>query len=157
MKSLLRCALVVILVAAVGGSANASGESVFASHCTVCHQASGKGIPGMYPPLADTIGRYVSRPNGRAYLVHVVNFGLTGPISSHGATFNGLMQPWPQLHDEEMAAVLNYVLTKFNRAVLPADFKPYTAAEVASYRGKPMTLAQIRAERDAITGGGKQP
>jgi mono/diheme cytochrome c family protein len=150
MKILARLALVVMLVSAGRGIAKASGEAVFAKHCTVCHQRNGTGVPGMYPPLAGTIGAYLSKPNGRAYLVHVVNFGLTGPISSHGQIYNGLMQPWPQLTDADMADVLNYVLTKFNRALLPKKFAPYTAREIAALRAKPVALAQIRAERDAI-------
>ena len=38
--------------------------------------------------------------------------------------------------DEQVAEVLNWVLRKFNADTLPADFKPFTADEVASARDK---------------------
>jgi hypothetical protein len=38
------------------------------------------------------------------------------------------------LSDQELADVLNWLLATMNRAALPSDFKPYTAAEVAAHR-----------------------
>lgn len=35
---------------AAGGSAD--GKQVFAGNCASCHQATGKGLPGVFPPLA---------------------------------------------------------------------------------------------------------
>lgn len=36
--------------------------------------------------------------------------------------------------DADLAVVLNYLLERFSSATLAADFKPYTAKEVALYR-----------------------
>jgi len=30
----------------------ATGESLFVANCSACHQTSGKGLPGAFPPLA---------------------------------------------------------------------------------------------------------
>ena len=58
----------------------------------------------------------LARPGGRDYVVRVP----------------GVLQS--RLDDAELAAVLNYILTEFNAATLPAGFRPYTAREVAAAR-----------------------
>ncbi len=103
----------------------------------------------MYPPLADSIGSYVAIPEGRAYLIRVVSFGMNGPISVHGQTYNGMMQPWQKFKDEEIAEVLNYVLTNFNAKLLPKDFSPLMSGEVKKYRTT-AALGDIRKEREAL-------
>lgn len=130
--------------------ATASGSDIFNFRCAVCHQANGKGVPGMYPPLADSIGSYVAIPEGRTYLVHVLSFGMSGAIAAHGQTYYGVMQPWPTLTDEEVAQVLNYVLMTFNPKLLPKDFTSLTADEVKTYRAANTALGDIHKERDTL-------
>jgi mono/diheme cytochrome c family protein len=139
--------LAAIATIAIASAARASGKEIFDSHCAVCHQVSGEGVPGAYPPLADSIGAYVRVAAGRAYLVHVVSFGMTGAIPVHGQSYDGLMQPWAQFSDAQIAAILNYVLTVLNRKLLPADFKPFTEAEVAKLRMPRESLNQVHDER----------
>jgi mono/diheme cytochrome c family protein len=146
----LRVMLAAAIALALGGTACASGEAVFAANCAVCHQSDGQGVQGIYPALADTVGRYVEASAGRAYLVHVVAFGMTGAIESRGTAYNGFMQPWTQLSDAQIAAVLNYILSGFNAKILPAGFKPYTAAEVKGLRAASKSFDQVHAERAAI-------
>ena len=145
----MRLLVVLIVLLATVGIACADGVAIFTANCVICHQSNGKGIPGMYPPLADSIGNYVAIPTGRAYLVHVVSFGMNGPISVHGQIFNGMMQPWQKFKDEEIAQVLNYVLTTFNASVLPKDFSPLTSAEVKKSRTT-AALGDVRKEREAL-------
>ena len=56
--------------------------------------------------------------------MQVVSFGMNGAIVSRGAEYNGFMQPWTQLSDADISAVLNYILDRFNAKILPANFKP---------------------------------
>jgi mono/diheme cytochrome c family protein len=139
-----------LLLLTTGGIASAGGSDIFNTNCIVCHQADAKGVVGMYPPLADSIGSYVAVPAGRVYLVHVVSFGMTGPISVHDQTYNGLMQPWPRFTDDEIAQVLNYVLTSFNAKLLPKDFAPLTSDEVARCRASNGVLGSVHKEREAL-------
>ena len=143
----MKLVFLLVLVATLSGVANAGGVDLFNSHCAICHQGNAAGVPGMYPPLADSIGNYVRVPAGRAYLVHVVAFGLTGPISVHGQTYVGLMQSWPGLSDEEIAEVLNYILDTFNSKLIPRDFKPLTADEVKNYRATTVSIGDLLAQR----------
>ncbi len=129
------------------GAAHASGKEIFDSHCAICHQTNGAGVPGAYPPLADSVGAYVRVAPGRAYLVHVVSFGMTGAIPAHGQSYDGVMQSWAQFSDAQIVEILNYVLTTFNRKLLPADFKPFTAAEVAKLRAHRESFDQVHKER----------
>ena len=135
---------------AASGIARADGADIFNANCAICHQSNGNGIPGMYPPLADSIGSYVAIPQGRAYLIRVVSFGMNGPISVHGQIYNGMMQPWQKFKDEEIAQVLNYVLTTFNASLLPKNFSPLTSDEVKKYRTTTSALGDVRKEREAL-------
>jgi mono/diheme cytochrome c family protein len=145
-------AALAISLAAVG-SAQADGRGVFISNCAVCHQPDGKGAPSVYPPLADSVGRYVALKEGRVYLIDVVAFGMGGKIESGGDSFEGDMPPWPQLSDQDVADVLDYVLTGLNPKVLPQDFKPISADEVKTERAKQLSSAAIRTERESLMKG----
>jgi mono/diheme cytochrome c family protein len=75
--------------------------------CVACHQANGKGLPGQFPPLAQS--EWVREPEpGR--IIRIVLDGLSGPIQVEGQGYNSAMVPWKDaLTDEEIAAVLTYV------------------------------------------------
>ncbi|HLX36817.1 MAG TPA: cytochrome c [Candidatus Binataceae bacterium] len=151
--SALRFAFIVsalMLLLPTGGTARAGGRDVYNAHCAICHQANGNGVVGMYPPLADSIGSYVALPAGRTYLVHVVSFGLVGPVSVHGQGYSGVMQAWPVLKHQEVADVLNFALTTFNAKLLPKNFTPLTAAEVKKHRDFRSGLGDVHKERDAL-------
>jgi mono/diheme cytochrome c family protein len=130
--------------------ANASGAELFVTHCAVCHQPDGRGIPGMYPPLADSVGDFARSKDGRAYLVHVLSFGLNGPISVRGTRYDGFMQSWAQLSDDDIAQLLNQVLTGFNANLLPRDFAPFTARQVQQDRARRMTSSEVYRELQTL-------
>jgi len=142
--------MVAILLAALGGVARADGADIYDTNCLICHQIDGTGLAGMYPPLADSIGSYVAIPAGRAYLVHVVSSGMTGAISAHGQVYDGVMQSWPHFKDQDLAQVLNYVLTTFNATRLPKTFTPLTADEVKKDRTASTAMGDVHKEREAL-------
>jgi mono/diheme cytochrome c family protein len=107
---------------------------VFEQRCIICHQPNAQGVPGLYPPLADSIGYYVRVKDGRRYLVHVLLNGLGGLVIVKGVTYNGLMPQFANLSDDDIAGALNEVLTRFNSAELPKDFQPITPDEVKAGR-----------------------
>ncbi|HZL43375.1 MAG TPA: cytochrome c [Verrucomicrobiae bacterium] len=74
--------------------------------CVACHQASGQGNPGQFPPLAAS--EWVNEPEpGR--MIRLVLNGLQGPITVKGQSFNNSMVAWNMLSDQEIAAVITYV------------------------------------------------
>ncbi len=83
------------------------GKSVYnRPTCAACHQASGLGAPGQFPPLAGSEWVNEEHP-GR--MIRLVLNGLQGPITVKGQSFNNTMVPWNMLSDEEIAAVITYV------------------------------------------------
>lgn len=125
---------------------------MYAARCVICHQKTAAGVPGIYPPLADSIGDDVLFNDGRDYLIHVVIGGMSGPIAVGGTMYNGLMPQFSQLTDAEIAAVLNEVLTRFNAREIPKSFAPITAAEVRNARAttKPLSPVDLARERAAL-------
>ena len=119
------------------------GKQVFSTTCAACHQATGEGVPGVYPPLAGS--EWVN--GDEAKLVRILLHGVTGPIEVAGETFNSMMPPWgATLKDADIAAVLTYV-----RGTWGNKGAPITAAKVASIRAAttsrttPWTAAELAA------------
>jgi mono/diheme cytochrome c family protein len=142
-------ALALLLLSSAGARA-ADGQDIFRSICAPCHQDSGAGVPGVYPPLADHIGRFARIPKGRRYLTRVVTHGLFGPIEVEGTNYAGFMPPQAQLSDEEVAAVLDYSLSELSPKQLPSDFEPLTADEVGGYREAEASPSEMVKEREAL-------
>ena len=83
-----------------------TGKQVYASVCRSCHQATGQGITGVYPPLAGSgwLIKDTSIP------IRIVLHGLMGEIEVAGTKYNNVMSPQGMLlNDQEIANVLNYV------------------------------------------------
>jgi cytochrome c5 len=131
-------------------SCRAADSDVFSARCVICHQQNAQGVPGMYPPLANSIGNYLQLKQGREYLIEVALHGMTGAVDVNGTTYNGLMPSFSQLPDAEIADALNYVLTKFNADKLPKDFAPITAAEVNLVRTKIDSTTSLPKERESL-------
>lgn len=119
------------------------GDVVFVGVCQACHQASGLGLPGQYPPLmgSEWLVKDAQTP------IRIVLRGLQGEITVKGATFNNKMpQFFDKLSNEEIAAVLTYVRSSWGNSA-PA----VTAAEVDSVREKTEGRPQWTApELDAL-------
>ncbi len=96
----------------------ARGKAVYERLCAACHQADAKGVPGVFPPLANS-DFFQQRPYEMA---HIVLRGRSGEIVVNGEHYNSVMPP-QDLNDEEIAAVINYVNVNHNggKPVLTAD------------------------------------
>jgi len=125
-----------------------SGASVY-QQCQGCHQPTGTGVPGVFPPLAGHVPEILAAKGGREYLIHVLLYGLSGEISVKGTKYNGVMPAFGQLKDADLAAVLNHISTSWGNQ-LPAGQKAFTAAEVKAQRAKPLTSLQVNAARKAL-------
>ena len=111
-----------------GGAAAAStaapsavdGAQIFASRCASCHQASGAGLPGVFPPLAGS--EWVN--SDAKTVARILLLGINGKITVAGATFNGTMPAFgATLSDAEIAAVASHVRSSFGNksSALTAD------------------------------------
>ena len=122
-----------------------AGETIYQQRCVSCHQANGAGIPGTFPPLAQSEYANAADPGVPA---RIVIHGVSGPITVHGATYNSLMPPYGVgvvMADEEIAQLLTYVRSSFGNpasAVTAADVAKAREA-TASHTG-PMTEALLK-------------
>jgi len=91
---------------APGNEAAIDGATVFATRCAACHQTSGTGLAGVFPPLAGS-----NWVNGReTTVVQIVLHGIQGSLTVNGVAYQGTMPTFgPQLSDAEIAAVVTYV------------------------------------------------
>jgi len=142
---------VIGLTCALAGTAlaKADGAAVY-SRCSGCHTSTGTGIPGTFPPLDGHAAELVKAD--RTYPVLVVLYGLAGEIEAGGKKYNGQMPAFAdQLKDEEIAAVMNYILSRWgNEKMLPKGHKEVTAAEVKGLRGKKLSGKQVLEARPKL-------
>lgn len=115
-----------------GGPGGAiDGQALYVANCSACHQATGKGVPGAFPPLDGS--PYVTGDNVER-LAAIMIYGLMGEIKVLGATYNNVMLPLGHLKNEELAAIASYIRTSWSNkasAVEPAVF-----AKVRSKHGQ---------------------
>ncbi|HEY8709528.1 MAG TPA: copper-containing nitrite reductase [Burkholderiaceae bacterium] len=108
-----------------------AGQALFAGTCSVCHQGSGAGLAGVFPPLAKS--DYLGADPKRA--IGVVLHGLTGKVTVNGGDYNSVMPPMNQLNDDEVANILTYVLNSWGNPggrILTDDVKKVRAAKAAA-------------------------
>ena len=106
-----------------------TGDQVYASVCRSCHQVTGQGLTGVYPPLAGSEWP-IKEPS---IPIRIVLHGLMGGIEVAGIKYNNVMSPQGMLlNDQEIANVLNYIRSSWGNK---ADVK-ITAEMVKEQRDK---------------------
>jgi mono/diheme cytochrome c family protein len=119
------------------------GKQVYATTCAACHQATGEGVAGVFPPLAGS--EWVNGDEGK--LARIILHGVTGPIEVAGETFNGMMPPWGgTMKDADIAAVLTYVRSAWGNKAAPVTTEKVASVRAAnSSRTTPWTAAELAA------------
>jgi len=121
----------------------ALGEKTYAANCVSCHQGNGQGVPSAFPPLAGHIPNLYNAEGGKDYIINVVLYGLMGEIEVEGTTYNGVMNPWGQLSDEEIAATLNHELNSWGNDAMLESFSPILPDDVAALRGQDLSSSDV--------------
>lgn len=102
-----------------------AGAALYLDHCAACHQAGGRGMPGVFPPLAG---------NG---VVVAADPGDILKVVLNGVPPQGKYMPMPgfanQLSDQQIADLSNYVRSSWGNGAAPNT----TAAMVARLRPGP--------------------
>lgn len=106
--------------------ASRDGQVAYAANCAACHQANGNGLPGAFPPLAQS--DFLLADKTRA--IRIVLEGLSGPIVVNGAAYDGVMPAQYHLGDDTIADILTYVMGAWSN-----QGPEVTAADVAEIRG----------------------
>lgn len=121
--------LMLALLAAAPGHAAGQAQQNYILRCAGCHQLDGSGAQHSgVPGFNGTLGYFARLDAGRAYLVQV-------PGTANSA-----------LDDGQIAELLNWMLPRFSAKQMPADFVPYTGAEVSRLRAvRPSDVTSQRA------------
>jgi glucose/arabinose dehydrogenase/mono/diheme cytochrome c family protein len=91
------------------------GAELYLQYCGSCHQPSGGGVPGQFPPLAGA--DWVVGDKGR--LIRIVMHGMQGIIERNGEEYSELMPGHAFLDEEQMAQLLTYIRSAFGNAAEP--------------------------------------
>ncbi len=134
------CAIALVPFAQVCATAPAQSishltpvQAAYLTHCGGCHGIEGVSAPHSVPTLRGLAGRFLCTGEGRAYVVRLPDVALTG------------------LSDQLLAGVVNFVAFDLGApAPRGPQARPYTAAEVAQLRKRPLTGPGLRAYRAAV-------
>ena len=104
----------------------AKGEKLFLAQCASCHQPTGLGQPGVYPPLAGS--EWVAGDETR--MIKIILAGMAGELQVKGVTYNNNMPNiGAALKDAQVAHIATYVRQAWGNTA-----GPVTDAKVAEVR-----------------------
>ena len=106
----------------------AKGQTLFTANCAACHQTTGEGLPGAFPPLQGNAA--VNDPDATTH-IRVVLYGLQG-ADVGGVVYSSPMPPFAEtLGDADVAHIINY-----ERSAWGNHGAPVTTQQVAAERAK---------------------
>ena len=121
---------------AAGPGWKAQGAQVFGNYCSPCHQLTGQGLPGVFPPLAGSATVKSTDPSEH---LRTILQGLHGKTIG-GVAYTAAMPPFgPQLNDAEVAAVVNHERSSWGNEA------PLVRAEDVAAARRAMSPAQAKA------------
>lgn len=93
------------------------GGKLYTRHCSNCHQADGKGLGLLYPPVdvSDFMDNHIDET------LCLMKYGVSGEITVNGKVFNKPMPGVPSLTDLEIAEIATYIYNIGNhkRGLIP--------------------------------------
>lgn len=104
-------------------AATASGEDgvidggkLYATHCVACHQATGAGLPGVFPPITGSEW-VIGEPK---VLIQILLHGVSGELTVNDTVYNGMMPAFgDKMNDNELAALLTHLRADFGNTAEP--------------------------------------
>lgn len=118
-------------VAAAGGAVD--GKALYAAQCAACHQASGAGLPGVFPPL-DGSEWVQGEPR---VLANILLHGITGEITVKGNKYQGAMPAFPQLSDAELAGIASFIRGNWSNKAEPLQAELFAKERADGSRTTP--------------------
>jgi mono/diheme cytochrome c family protein len=119
--------------AAAAAAGAVDGKQVFTGNCVACHQTTGKGLPGVFPPLDGS--EWVA--GDERVVANILLHGIDGELTVAGNTFKGSMPSFQQLGDAELAAVASYVRSEWSNKAAPIKPEVFAAERKAGTRTTP--------------------
>ena len=121
-------------VGGAGAVVKVDGKQIFGGKCASCHQATGLGVAGVFPPVAGS--EWVM--GDEKILTNILLHGIVGEIEVKGNKYKGVMPAWNALSDDELAGVMTYIRAEWDN------------------KAAPVTAETVKAQRE-LTKGRTQP
>lgn len=117
-----------------GTQDSVDGGKLYTANCLACHQATGAGLPGVFPPLAGS--EWV---NGEpAVLVQILLHGVTGELTVDGTSYNGQMPAFgDKFSDAELAALATHIRSEFGNTAEAVSAATVSEQRTAIERDQP--------------------
>ena len=132
-----------------------AGQKVFTVNCAQCHQSTGLGVAGQFPPL---VGSEWVLGDAPKRLQQILLHGIQGTIHVKDGVYNNAMPAWNvTLNDKQIAQVLTYVRGQLggNNAPMITEKEMDQARELTKDRTDPWSEAELKAiPAGPIDGGG---
>ena len=121
----------------------AMGKGEYSTVCASCHQASGDGVPGLYPPLRNS--EYVV--HGEQRVIAILLHGLVGPLQVNGKSYNGAMPAQGAVkNNKQIAQIASYIRNEWgNTSNVIYDDQVAEIRKQLSTRSGSYTEAEIKA------------
>jgi mono/diheme cytochrome c family protein len=121
----------------------AMGKKVYSGSCANCHQGTGMGQPGTYPPLVES--PYVVGSKDR--LAAILLKGLQGSVTVKGATYGTTVMPAQEtlLTPDKIANLMTYIRGSWGNTA-----NAVTPDEVTSAKAKFASHAAAWSEADLL-------
>lgn len=104
------------------------GAALYTANCAACHQASGEGLPGAFPPLK---GNAAVNNDDPTLHIQTVLHGAHDVVIG-GVTYSSPMPPFEsQLTDSDISNIINHERSSWGN-----HGKPVSAVQVAAERAK---------------------
>jgi mono/diheme cytochrome c family protein len=103
------------------------GKKVYGQNCANCHQGSGAGQPGSYPPLVNS--EYVLGSKQR--LIAILLKGIQGPLTVQGSVYSTAVMPAQEsvLTPEKIANLATYLRGSWGNKAGPVSVDEVSAAK----------------------------
>lgn len=89
-----------------------AGQAIYRDQCSACHGLDGKGVPHLFPSIADSA---VARSDDPTTAIRLILRGGRSVATEHEPTAPGMPSFAWQLNDDQIAAVLTYVRNAWGR------------------------------------------
>jgi mono/diheme cytochrome c family protein len=95
-----------------------AGQAIFRDQCSACHALDGRGVPELFPSLAESSNVRSKDPQT---LIRIVLEGARSVATAGEPTAPGMPSYGRELNDAQVAAVLTYVRNGFRDPAAPVS------------------------------------
>ena len=110
-----------------------AGQAIYRDQCSACHSLDGRGVPQLFPSLADSS---ITRSSDPTTLIRMILRGARSVATAAEPTAPGMPSFSWQLDDAQVAAVVTYIRNAWGSAAAPVSARDVSSAR-SDLRGRP--------------------